>query len=78
MGKEYNVGRFTFFPSYYENIKQLSNEESGILIKAMCAYMFDGVVPTFDNPVLNMAWINIQWHLDKSLKLSSNGKKAQK
>ena len=39
--------RFYFWRAYYDTLGMLSDEEAGVLVKAMCAYAFDGEEPDF-------------------------------
>ena len=45
--------RFYFWRGYYDAMEYLSDEEAGMLFRAICAYAFDGEEPDFtDNRLM--------------------------
>jgi len=55
--------RFTFFKSYHESGKFLKSEQRVMLFDAICAVQFLEILPedvTFSEPMLQMAWANIE------------------
>jgi len=47
--KKYNLRakHFTFYDTYYNAMKLLNDRQRGVFVKAICEYMFRGVIPTF-------------------------------
>lgn len=47
--KKYNLRakHFTFYDTYYNAMKLLNDRQCGVFIKAICEYMFCGVIPAF-------------------------------
>ncbi len=47
--KKYNLRakHFTFYDTYYNAMKLLNDRQCGVFVKAICEYMFRGVMPTF-------------------------------
>lgn len=47
--KKYNLRakHFTFYDTYYNAMKLLNDRQCGVFVKAICEYMFHGVMPTF-------------------------------
>lgn len=52
--KKYNLRakHFTFYDTYYNAMKLLNDRQSGIFVKAICAYMFNGVTPNFNDKTM--------------------------
>ncbi len=48
--KKYNLRakHFTFYDTYYNAMKLLNDRQCGVFVKAICEYMFRGVMPTFN------------------------------
>lgn len=47
--KKYNLRakHFTFYDTYYNAMKLLNDRQCGVFVKAICEYMFRGVIPAF-------------------------------
>lgn len=67
---------FSFFVSFWDVGKMVSDAQRHQLFDAMGYYVFEGVVPSFNDPMLNMAWTLVQPNLDSSIKKSMNGQKG--
>lgn len=54
--KSYNkkMAHFAFTDAYYKAIKLMNDEDSGIYIKSLCGYMFDGYEPKKLKPPVDM------------------------
>lgn len=57
---------FVFRRSFYEPIRDLNDEDRGILVGAICNYAFDDAVPTL-SPVLKMAFNFIIATIDRDI-----------
>ena len=55
---------FVLYNDMYDPIKQLSDEEAGILIKSVFEYHIDGSVKVLP-PIVNMAFLFIKSHIDR-------------
>lgn len=52
--KKYNLRakHFTFYETYYNAMKLLNDRQSGVFVKAICEYMFNGLMPTFNDKTM--------------------------
>ena len=52
--KKYNLRakHFTFYDTYFNAMKLLNDRQSGALVKAICEYMFNGVMPDFNDKTM--------------------------
>lgn len=64
------ITRFTFFESYSKVVKFLNDKEAGILIKGLCAYVFEGKTPDFNNEKLEGYFELMKPNIDTSLRMS--------
>ncbi len=39
--------KYNFFESYHKALSRVSNERYGRIVRAMCEYAFNGIVPNF-------------------------------
>lgn len=69
---------FTFFISYYEALKYLSDEDCGQMLKAICEYALEGKEPIVSNPILKGYWTLIRPTLDRSIMRSEAGRRGGK
>ena len=67
---------FSFFLSYWNTGKMMSDAQRHQLFDSMCLYVFEGITPTFADPTLAIAWTLVQPNLDASIRKSENGKKG--
>lgn len=76
-GKQENsVQAFTFYASYFDGAKYLSEEEQKEFLSAIPAYVFMGKEPDFKSGPLKMAWTFIVPTLDSGIANRQNGKKG--
>lgn len=68
---------FTFFRSFQEAIDQCQEKEQLALYKAIVNYALDGKEPSFENPLLRLAWTLIKPNLHNGWVRSRNGRKAE-
>lgn len=54
MPKKYNLRakHFTFYDTYFNAMKLLNDRQSGMFVKAICEYMFDGVLSNFNDKTM--------------------------
>lgn len=54
MPKKFNfrAKHFTFYDTYYNAMKLLNDRQSGVFVKAICEYMFGGVMPNFNDKTM--------------------------
>lgn len=52
--KKYNLRakHFTFYETYYNAMKLLNDRQRGVFVKAICEYMFNGVMPHFNDKTM--------------------------
>lgn len=52
--KKYNLRtkHFTFYDTYFNAMKLLNDRQCGMFVKAMCEYMFGGVMPDFNDKTM--------------------------
>ena len=52
--KKYNLRtkHFTFYDTYYNAMKLLNDRQCGMFVKAICEYMFGGVMPNFNDKTM--------------------------
>ena len=52
--KKYNLRakHFTFYDTYFNAMKLLNDRQCGIFVKAICEYMFGGVMPNFNDKTM--------------------------
>lgn len=74
--QENNVQAFTFYASYFDGAKYLSEEEQKEFLSAIPAYVFMGKDPDFKSGPLKMAWTFIVPTLDSGIANRQNGKKG--
>lgn len=67
---------FTFFRSFQEAIDQCQEKDQLALYRSIVNYALDGKEPSFDNPLLKLAWTLIKPNLRNGWVRSSNGRKA--
>lgn len=67
---------FTFFRSFQEAIDQCQEKDQLALYRSIVNYALDGKEPSFDNPLLKLAWTLIKPNLHNGWVRSSNGRKA--
>ena len=58
--------RISFFSSWYETLKVLPEEQRLPFLEAILAYGFEGIVPSFIDPMMHAVWLNIRPILDSS------------
>ena len=68
---------FTFFRSFQEAIDQCQEKEQLALYKAIVNYALDGKEPSFENPLLKLAWTLIKPNLHNGWVRTRNGRKAE-
>ena len=80
MGKEKQQtekrNHFTFFRSFQEAIDQCEESDQLALYRSIVGYALDGNNPSFENPLLKMAWTLIKPNLRIGWVRSRNGLKA--
>lgn len=74
--QENNVQAFTFYASYFDGAKYLSEKEQKEFLSAIPAYVFMGKEPDFKSGSLKMAWTFIVPTLDSGIANRQNGKKG--
>ncbi len=74
--QENSVQAFTFYASYFNGAKYLSEEEQKEFLSAIPAYVFMGKEPDFKSGALKMAWTFIVPTLDSGIANRQNGKKG--
>lgn len=54
MPKKYNLRakHFTFYDTYFNAMKLLNDRQCGMFVKAICEYMFGGVMPSFNDKTM--------------------------
>lgn len=54
MPKKYNLRakHFTFYDTYFNAMKLLNDRQCGMFVKAVCEYMFCGVMPNFNDKTM--------------------------
>ena len=52
--KKYNLRtkHFTFYDTYFNAMKLLNDRQCGMFVKAICGYMFGGVMPNFNDKTM--------------------------
>lgn len=68
---------FTFFRSFQEAIDQCQEKDQLALYRSIVNYALDGKEPSFDNPLLKLAWTLIKPNLHNGWVRSRNGRKAE-
>lgn len=68
--------RISIFDNQHEAVKELPEERQGAFWVALFAYVFDGVEPTFSEPMERMAWSLVRTYIDKSKTAVQNGEKG--
>ena len=58
--------RISFFSSWYETLRVLPEEQRLPFLEAILAYGFEGVAPSFTDPMMQALWLNIRPVLDSS------------
>lgn len=74
--QENSIQAFTFYASYFDGAKYLSEEEQKEFLSAIPAYVFMGKEPDFKSGPLKMAWTFIVPTLDSGIANRQNGKKG--
>ena len=74
--QENSIQAFTFYASYFDGAKYLSEEEQKEFLSAIPAYVFMGKEPDFKSGPLKMAWTFIVPTLDSGVAKRRNGKKG--
>ena len=74
--QENSIQAFTFYASYFDGAKYLSEEEQKEFLSAIPAYVFMGKEPDFKSGPLKMAWTFIVPTLDSGVANRRNGKKG--
>lgn len=69
-----NIDRFTFFSSYHEATKELSDRDRKAILVAIVDYVFENKTPEFKGAKKSI-WSLIVPHLEVSKSKSSNAKK---
>lgn len=81
MGKEEQQtekrNHFTFFRSFQEAIDQCEEKDQLALYRSIVNYALDGKDPSFENPLLRLAWTLIKPNLQNGWVRSRNGRKAE-
>jgi len=72
-----NIDRFTFFSSYHEATKELSDRDRKAILVAIVDYVFENKTPEFKGAKKSI-WSLIVPHLEVSKSKSSNAKKGIK
>lgn len=71
--------RFYFWRGYYDAMEYLSDEETGMLFRAICAYAFDGEEPDFtDNRLMQVAWTMVADSVAESVDMGRRSSEAGK
>ena len=54
MPKKYNLRakHFTFYDTYFNAMKLLNDRQCGMFVKAICEYMFGGIMPNFNDKTM--------------------------
>lgn len=69
--------RFYFWRGYYDAMEYLSDEEAGMLFRAICAYAFDGEEPDFtDNRLMQVAWTMVADNVAESVDMGRRSSKG--
>ena len=69
--------RFYFWRGYYDAMEYLSDEEAGMLFRAICAYAFDGEEPDFtDNRLMQVAWTMVADNVAESVDMGRRSAKG--
>ena len=73
---------FKFWDSYWHALCRVSDEQAGALVKALCAYVFDGEEPDYsDEPLMGMVFDVMAGQAEQSRDLSrqarENGAKGR-
>lgn len=68
---------FTFFRSFQEAIDQCEMKDQLALYKGIVSYALDEEEPSFETPLLRMAWTLIKPNLDKGWVKYRNAKKSE-
>ena len=52
--KKYNLRtkHFTFYDTYFNAMKLLNDRQGGMFVKAICGYMFGGIMPNFNDKTM--------------------------
>ena len=70
------------FPDILTGTRRLSNEQFGVLMRAIFAYRFDGTNEEMDDPMVDLAFDFVKTQLDRYKQIcqirSENGKKAKR
>lgn len=70
------------FPDILTATRRLSNEQFGVLMRAIFAYRFDGANEEMDDPMVDIAFDFVKTQLDRYKQIcqirSENGKKAKR
>ena len=83
MPKKYNLRakHFTFYDTYFNAMKLLNDRQCGMFVKAICEYMFGGVMPSFNDKTMQ-GYFNLckrKMDLSKQRKsVSTSGGNAKK
>lgn len=72
-----NIDRFTFFSSYHEATKELSDRDRKLILVAIIDYVFENKTPEFKGAKKSI-WSLIVPHLEVSKSKSLNAKKETK
>lgn len=67
---------FTFFRSFQEAIEQCEEKDQLALYRGIVSYALDEIEPTFDNPLLRLAWTLIKPNLENGWVRSRNGRQS--
>lgn len=71
--------RFYFWRGYYDAMEYLTDEEAGKLIRAICAYAFDGAEPDFsDNRLMQVAWTMVANSAQESVEMGRKARESGK
>ena len=65
--------QFVFFRSFQDAINQCNERDQLALYRAIADYALDETEPSFDNPLLRLAWTLIRPNLNKGLASWKNG-----
>ncbi len=73
--KKYNLRakHFTFYDTYYNAMKLLNDRQCGVFVKAICEYMFRGVMPTFKDNTMQGYFNLCKRKMDISMQRKSVG-----
>ncbi len=68
---------FKFWDSYYDALKMLGDDSRrGAFVMALCAFVFDGAEPAFDDPVMEFGFRLVAEQARQSMEISRAAREA--